>query len=497
MPGAPIRIGPFIGGLNTLSDPSSLADQELVSCINYELDLDGSLVSRPPVTDEGNGPGTTALFVLGYGVFASNTYMFLSASDGTYHYVDGVYTKITSVVSSAMVQYADKVWLISSTTNGGYWEPGGSYTPVATMPKGESAIMLKGRMYIASGRGSTTNRSRAYYCAPTDPTTWDPSGFLDVNPGDGQALVDLIVFNDNLVLFKEDSTYVLAFDISPANATLRLISATIGATRRRCVVLHEQTMYVYHEGNVYEVINYDFSRLNSKVVFAYDPGAFGALTDEVFICLFGDRLLVRYYSKVYVFGLRTRTWTQWDSLLPFGPLLPAPSNVTQAVNDKYFAGSASTNNHKLYRIDDGFDIARSEDMICYIKTKNYDVAVSHKFKRLFWWGVDVNTVTPVTGAVTPVIFSFVPTWGLLAQYTWGQLATWGSPLNSATVTTEGVVTNSGGIRRFIKFLKGIRFRQVYFEVTLTNNGTTSQAPVRLFNLTALIDTKEDVVAAVS
>jgi len=357
--------------------------------------------------------------------------------------------------------------------------------------------MLKGRMYIAAGKNAATNRSRLYYSDPTDPNTWDVSGFIDINPGDGQALVDIVVFNDNLVLFKDDSTYVLAFDVSPTNATLRLISSTIGATRRRCVVLHEQTMYVYHEGNVYEVVNYDFSRLNSKVIFAYDPGAFGTLNDEVFICLLGDRLVVRYYSKVYVFGLRTRTWTQWESLLPFGPLLPAPSNVTQAVNNQYYGGSASTNNHKLYRIDDGFGISRTEPITCYIKTKNYDVAVSHKYKRLFWWGVDVNTINPVSGAVTPVIFSFVPTWGMLAQYTWGELATWGSPLNSATVRTDGVVTNSGGIRRFIKFLKGIRFRQVYFEVTLTNDGTSSEAPVRLFNLTIIVDTKEDVVQSVS
>jgi hypothetical protein len=49
MPGAPIQVGPFIGGLNTFSDATAIADNELTVCENFELDLDGSLKSRPPI----------------------------------------------------------------------------------------------------------------------------------------------------------------------------------------------------------------------------------------------------------------------------------------------------------------------------------------------------------------------------------------------------------------------------------------------------------------
>ena len=51
MPGDALQIGPFVGGLNTFSDPSAVADNELVVCDNFELDLDGSLKSRPPFID--------------------------------------------------------------------------------------------------------------------------------------------------------------------------------------------------------------------------------------------------------------------------------------------------------------------------------------------------------------------------------------------------------------------------------------------------------------
>ena len=42
MPGAPIQVGPFVGGLNTFSDATAIADNELTVCENFELDLDGS-----------------------------------------------------------------------------------------------------------------------------------------------------------------------------------------------------------------------------------------------------------------------------------------------------------------------------------------------------------------------------------------------------------------------------------------------------------------------
>jgi hypothetical protein len=53
VPGQPIQVGPFIGGLNTFSDDTSIADNELVLAENWDLDLDGSLVSRPPFADNG------------------------------------------------------------------------------------------------------------------------------------------------------------------------------------------------------------------------------------------------------------------------------------------------------------------------------------------------------------------------------------------------------------------------------------------------------------
>lgn len=47
----------FTGGLNNVSDISSIADNELADIVNLEIDSTGSLVARPPVTRFSNLPG--------------------------------------------------------------------------------------------------------------------------------------------------------------------------------------------------------------------------------------------------------------------------------------------------------------------------------------------------------------------------------------------------------------------------------------------------------
>jgi hypothetical protein len=365
------------------------------------------------------------------------------------------------------------------------------------MPPGEAAVVLKDRMYIVPGLSATTNESRLSWSAFTNPASW-VGEFALIGSGDGQKLVDIVVYNDNLVLFKQDSTYTYPFESGPTAGSVRKISGTIGATKRDCVVLYEQNLYVYHEGNVYEVVNYDLSRLNTKVPFVYDGYSPSAYADEVFLCLVGDRLVVRYYNRIYSYGLRTRTWTRWVSSLYFGPFKAAPINTTAFVNNPYYAGSCVIGDNSVFRIDDGLNDVRAEAMTCSILTKNYDLSVSHKFKRLFWWGVDAISRTAVTGIVTPVVFSFQARWIDLAGKKWNELHTWDRTVEASTgVTTVVPTVVGGGIRKFVKFMKSVRFRQVNFIVSTTTTGTTNDGPVRIFSLTAFIGQKQTVSRDVS
>lgn len=503
MAGQQLRLGPFIGGINTLSDTSAIADAELVDCNNLELDIDGSLICRPPIQEIiDNSAFAERIVLLGVALLGGNTYIIGSNSGGVYQWVSNTWTLITSTFqATCMVQYANKIWLVAkfgSANPGGNWD-GTTFTAVAAMPKGAAAVVHKERMYVVPGVAATTNESRLIFSNAGNFTTWSGTDFIDIKAGDGQHLIDLVVYQDNLLLFKEDSTYVLAYDIRPADAIVRQISTTLGTTKQHCVVNYENSVFFYHEGEVYEVINYDFNRINTKVPFFYDPTVpvGGTFAEDVFLSILGDRLIVRYFNRIYVYGLRTRTWTRWASanskLHYFGPIVSYPSNTVLAVNDQYYAGSCITTKKNMVRINDGRDASVDERDLsvatlinCSIQTKTYDLAVSHQFKRLFWWGADVLTSNSVTGTATPIVASFQATWDDLTN--WDALNTWDFPLSSPASTTTAVASISGVMRRAVRFAKGLRFRQINFTLSIDSAGKTTDGPARIFSLVAVIRT---------
>lgn len=508
MPGGqPLRLGPFTGGINTLSDTSAIADAELVDCNNYELDIDGSLICRPPFQHVLNNTGFAERIVLiGVALLNGNTYVIGSNSGGVYYWVSNAWTLITNTFqATCMVQYANKIWLVAkigSANPGGSWD-GTTFTAIAAIPKGSAAVIHKERMFVVPGITATTNESRLIFSNAGNFATWTGTDFLDVRSGDGQHLVDLVVYQDNLLLFKEDSTFIFAFDIKPSDGIVRQLSSTLGTTKQHCVVNYESSVFFYHEGEVYEVVNLDFNRINAKVIFFYDPTVpvGGAFVEDVFLSIFGDRLIVRYFNRIYVYGLRTRTWTRWasssDELHYFGPIVSYPSNVVAAVNDQYFAGSCINTKKNLIRMNDGRDASVDErdsvgavNISCAITTKTYDLAISHQFKRLFWWGADVLSGNSVTGVATPIVASFQSTWDDLTN--WDALNTWDYPLSSPASTTTSVGASSGVMRKFVKFAKGLRFRQINFGVTILSTGKTTDGPARIYSLTALVRTAATV-----
>lgn len=528
MPTDILRLGPFVGGLNNASDSSAIADAELVDCVNMELDTDGSLVSRPPIADftDLSGTWTERILLLGVGVFSSGNYIIGSNTNGVYQFSGGTWNVITNTFqASCMVQYADMVWLIAkpgSANPGGKWDPVGGFVAAANMPKGSAAVVFKERLFVVPGKSATTDTSRLVFSEPANFEDYDPTAgsqaapgvdFIDIAKGDGQKLIDLIVYRGNLLLFKEDATYVLAYETSPTDAVVENISITVGATDQRCVVAYENTVYVYHEGSIFEIVNYDFNKINVKCPFLYDgfvpPGT--TRSEPVFMSILGDRLFVRYFNRMYIYGLRTRVWSRWDSastqiIQNVGPFVAMPSNVVSSVNNEYYAGSALLQNKKVFRFRDGWDATTVEtasgvtfDVTCSITTKNYDIAASHLFKRLFWWGADVLANRTVTGTATPIVFGSQVLWGDLfnGNYTWDQLNTWQNPLTSAASVTVSVPTGTGTQRRFLKFLRALRYRQINFKLDIPYNGTTSEGPVHIYTLSLSTKVKQTVGKAVN
>lgn len=509
----PVALGPFAGGLNNFSDPASIADAELAKCINFEIDTDGALISRPPVvtlTPAGSPFGTTRLVVIGTAYFSNTGYVILSNASGTWAFDGTTMTLIrTNLESYTAVQFMDKLWVFpiqGSVAVGCSWDPVGGMTSVAALPTAESAIVFRNRLWCVPGDNTTANTSRLKFSDPIAPSTWPGINNIDVADGDGQRLVDLHIYQDNLLLIKKGSIYVLAFDSTPSDAVLQVVSPKVGASNRWCAVEYEGVVYFLQNDDFYRLNDYQVEKLNRKVLFEKDVAGDGSRSPKTtVISAVGERIIIRYHNKVYSYSIRQNTFAEWSfvssTLSNVGRWAKIPEFQAGLVNNIYYAGGlTAADANKIFRLTDAptTDVETGGDITCTARSKNFSFAESHKFKKLAWWGADIlSGLNNIIGRANVVTATYGVTWNQLHAYTWDQLLTWDNPLVAQPVI-ESVVDNSGPLQRiFIKFPKALRFRQINFEIVLVTNGSVTEGPCKVFGFTAIVGSKETTVKQVS
>lgn len=524
MVGQPIRLGPFTGGLNKAAEPTSVNDNELVECLNFELDIDGTLVNRPAIQVIREGASDDRLLIFGSVTFGGTPYLFATRSGSTFvSSTEGAsWIELNpdneSRECKTMAVYQNKVWLPATpnSAHGGIsWSVEDGAEAVEDMPRGEACVVHKNRLYIVPGETATENSSRLYFSEGGDFTTYVDSNnipnFIDVSPGDGTSLNNIIIHQDNLLLFKQDSTYLLAYDLNPHDAILRQINAVVGSTGSLGVTQHENNAYCIHRYHVYEIVNYNFELLNLKVPFEYDadlPPNTTARYENHNISTLGDRLVVRYFNRTYVFNLRTRTWSEWrkvDETSPvewhiFGPLIRVKSVEASDMDEYYTTYSFDMDDgsgYKIIRIIDGKTSGVTEgygnnEYCCIATTKDYDMADPVRYKKVFWWGADVISGNTIVGDIKPITVIFSPTWEELGDLTWGQLGTWEFPLEEIP-TTQTIIPADGvfNTNKLVKFLKSLRARKFNFSVKLHTNGSLTE-PAVIFSYIAILKTKQQV-----
>lgn len=556
-----LKIGPYAGGINRYSDVSAIADDELVDCTNFDIDLDGSLKSRPPwkllyganaTITTGSLPPDSHQLMLGSFVYQSVQFViFNSSHTGIYAawicYIggpnDGTIQKIADGTYSNAIRYGDDVYLTPGPEGGSgslgtgqkYDLAGGLVTALPNMPRGYSARVYKDRLWI-SGRRGIVNSSRLFFSDLALFGTFQTSSFFDINAGDGDALNDLIVYQDNLVLFKDNATYVLSYDQGPPQAVLQQISTTIGVMGLRCVEAYENSIFLLQYNQVYEMTNYDFTRISVKVPFEYDhttpfEGQTGTVDEwwkySTSLSLVGDRLYARFFNRLYVYHLRLRAWTRYESadenINYIGHAIQLDNTNTDLnrgyesyvacsalgkVTDSAGLGTAGAwkTYVKIYIMQDRYEGAikengnvtsNSKDIAASMTTKAYDVGLSHRFKRLMHWGIDCITGRDVTGTLFPFSVAYKVTWNQLHIYKWSALNTWGYPLFIIPSVTQTQPQGAGLARRFIRFPKSLRFRLVQFKVEMVTSGNTTDGPARLYSITAFIAAKQLAPEAVN
>lgn len=497
-----ILLGPFGGGLNIASDPSAVQDNDLVIMDNFDMELDKSLVSRPPIINTGVSLPTGSLTIIG--VYYRTGSPYLIASDGntsTYYFNGTSWVLITNTLSAVcMAQFKDKAWLVANpngSQNGGSWDPTSGFLAVPSMPRGGCIAVSKERLWIGGGKNAITNGSRVTYCGPSAPTSWPAStpaggGFIEVSGGDGQNVVEIINYYNDLAIFKEHSTYRFSYASSPDGGQVTPMDTTIGCMDAGCVVKYRSSIYVLYGESLYELTNASFIPINMKVPFKDQQAP--DLKRRFSVSAWDGRVFVQYSDRTYVLGVDTQTWATWTSDVT-GPIGRVVS-IAVTDDDEPFAfiesaKSTGANNRNLYRIEQEPSNA-SENIACRIRTKIYDYQVSHSWKRLMFWGVDLNAPGSVEAKVLPISSTPGTLWrDLTVPWNSPLLGTWANLLDQPLDVSDSVsITGVRGPRKFIKFLKSLRFRQVYFELTLHTNGTAISGPAKIFTITTWVGVKQ-------
>ena len=494
-------IDDFSGGLNNVVDPSLIAENEVADLKNLVISRTGKLISRPPILPVGTYPtGVTSAKMLGY--YRNEdavVFMVVATQQGTYIYnpVADTWTKVWDYEALDLTTYANRLYLVNATNGGGYWvKVAGTYqwTAVAAIPNGNQIHFTKGRIYVsskASGNTSTLRYSNLTSSAlGTSIDQFPAENVIDVNEGDGDELIKIIEGNNELFLFRSNSTYRLAYSASadPSLGTLSVMSQNIGADCARSVVEYENALAVLHAGTLYQFAGYNFYPYNpaNKVEFRVKPGYTGMKQG---VSKVGQYLLVWHHGYMYSYDTETGLWSEWESDTGAAHFMEAPRGTfldSAAVPTAYGIQFGNFTGKGLLKLAIEYSDSQTETIRCQVTTRTYDIGQPSLFKRLFGWEVLAVAVNWLEGGLTPIDayqdLEEQITWEVLGTYTWAGAEAAGVPWLTLGAIVPVIVPRLPGSnpRPLVAKISGKQtFKRGYFTIRFQNDGTKATAPSRL------------------
>jgi hypothetical protein len=481
----------------------NIADNEVYDLTNLEVDLDGSLVNRPAIaeltlnwTTGGSvapSPITNLRIIGRYRPNDGRIFLVISVS-GTVRLINassGIAEPVTATVDAVTcIQYNNKLWVIpapGSASSGGQFDATAAtvtYTAVAAIPQGESAVLYKERIFVGCGINATSNTARVRFSAIADPTTWNGVDNFDVSPGDGEKLVDLVVVANDIIILKEHSTYRFTYSKAPSAADLSVVDTKIGVPAINCaVVYNSNTVYVLHDNAVYELVNSLYKRISAAVSLTQVLDVTLNAYDTYGLTLFRDRLFVRYYTNLYVYSLRVQRWSKWTTARKFSKLtVVATAGLGLDTAYAHSATSDLANKIFLFRDDRVTGVGSTESYDWSMQTKITHFQMPHQFKVISHGHVELATSGNFTTTIRIPNSVQNPTWDYEeANFIWDDPGNW----DDFDLTAYSAVVAPGAGEYNVKDVKSIRqkfrFRTMYILMSgaaiASTNGADSSVKI--------------------
>lgn len=330
---------PFFAGIDTTSDPSSSApdgmpEEASPNCLNVDFDSVQSVATRKGY----NKLLTTSVpdFIGGmYSLYqSSGSKQLIYASDvNLYKYNNAGGS--TALTGSPATFTANNQWWFDELLDNVYGSNGvdplivyngSNYSIANAAITPQFGKIHKNRVYAANHNSSTL-----YFSDAGDPTSFPVNNFIAINTNDGQNITAIDDILDNLVIFKDESVWILTGEpLGAGNTTtignlqLRQANSPVGCSAFRTVCTVEQTLFFMHHSGLYALQNYSVVLISPflKDTFQNEMNsAFISLSWGIYNSL-ENKYIVGYPSagadtpdSAIVYDLTSKQYSLWDDIL--------------------------------------------------------------------------------------------------------------------------------------------------------------------------------------
>lgn len=329
---------PFFAGIDTTSDPSSSAPQGMPeeaspNCLNVVFDQVQSCQSRKGYTKL----LTTSLanFIGGmYPLYQSTGTKQLVYSSGNQLYkynnaggstaLTGAPATFTNNLQWDFDELLDNVYAANGTDPFIVYN-GTSYSIANSGITPQFIKIHKNRVYAANKNSSTL-----YFSDAGVPTSFPVNNFIAINTNDGQNITGIDDILDNLVIFKDDSIWILTGEpLGAGNTTtignlqLRQANSPVGCSAFRTIQKVDQTLFFMHHSGLYALQNYSVQIISPFLLTTFQTGMNSAFISQSWGIYNSQeqKYIVGYPSaasttpdSAIVFDLRSRQYSLWDHI---------------------------------------------------------------------------------------------------------------------------------------------------------------------------------------
>jgi hypothetical protein len=421
------------GGLNLMTPPSEIGDNELTVCNNFWYPK-GVLTKRPGFFKVNTSDmSSSRLAILGYN--AQEGKFVYSAMGGAALWQSPSVTH-PAAVSGTVTQNARWIQHVKGIQYIGFEGNMGirrlitnvlDAAAITNSPGSRVHAWHKNRLFTdVLGETGRIMWSDPPGLVISGALTWSAANTWDVGVEDKEEISAIVSLGDLLVIFKLTSTWVLYVQgDSPANWVLRKISNSVGCAPSNGAEpwhSHNGEIYFISKTGLYKTNGQSFVNLSENIweaesnVYVIGSGGSSAMwrvtrwNDHLIIVGSWDTQVAEFgvVGYTYLYNLLTHAWSKWSFLGSergfddvFVNYAPASGSTTEVLatlgNDIYYASDLTRDNYDFFLSDftfntyaDGFlvnTVGTGSAYTASFASKKFTVELD-KFLRLKWAGLE-------------------------------------------------------------------------------------------------------------